>query len=175
MPVVPFKGKTPKISDSAWIAPDAWVIGDVTIGEKVSIFFGAVLRGDILPIHVGDGTNIQEGAMLHTSTGMTPCVVGNNVTVGHHAIIHGCTVEDCCIIGMGATILDGAVVKTNSLVGANALVKTRCIVDAGSLTFGTPAKIIRALDEKERHELLESALNYQKLGAAYRSLNLPIV
>ena len=124
MAVISFADKTPQIAAPHFIAPDAWVIGDVTIAGLVSIFFHAVLRGDIEPISVGEGSNIQEHAMLHTSRGLGPCTVGKNVTIGHRAIIHGCTIEDSCIIGMGSVILDGAVIGKNSIVGAQALVES---------------------------------------------------
>jgi carbonic anhydrase/acetyltransferase-like protein (isoleucine patch superfamily) len=158
------------VAQSAWVAPDAWVIGDTTVAEQVSIFFGAVLRGDIEPIRVGAGTNIQEGALLHTSTGLTPCVVGQNVTIGHRAIIHGCTVGDSCIIGMGATILDGAVIEERCLIGANSLVTMNTRIPAGSLVLGSPAKVVRALTAAELEQLADSAAHYQKLGAEYQRL-----
>jgi len=170
MPILPFQHRIPVVAQSAWVAPDAWVIGDTTVAEQVSIFFGAVLRGDIEPIRVGAGTNIQEGALLHTSTGLTPCVVGQNVTIGHRAIIHGCTVGDSCIIGMGATILDGAVIEERCLIGANSLVTMNTRIPAGSLVLGSPAKVVRALTAAELEQLADSAAHYQKLGAEYQRL-----
>ena len=170
MPILPFQHRTPVIAGSAWVAPDAWVIGDTSVAEQVSIFFGAVLRGDIEPVRVGPGTNIQEGALLHTSTGGSPCVVGANVTIGHHAIIHGCTVGDSCIIGMGATILDGAVVEERCLIGANSLITMNTRIPAGSLALGSPARVVRALTNAELEQLAESAAHYQTLGAQYQRL-----
>lgn len=167
MPIIPFQARTPTVAKTAWVAPDAWVIGDSVVGERVSIFFGAVLRGDIEPIRVGNGTNIQEGALLHTSTGLSPCVVGENVTIGHRAIIHGCTVGNSCIIGMGATVLDGAIIEDHCLIGANSLVTMNTRIPAGSLALGSPAKVVRALTAAELAQIEESATHYQKLGAEY--------
>lgn len=168
MPILTFQDHTPTVGDGTWVAPDAWVIGDCSVAEGVSIFFGAVLRGDIEPIRVGRGTNIQEGALLHTSTGLTACIVGDEVTVGHRAIIHGCTVGHRCIIGMGATILDGAVIEDHCLLGANSLVTMNTRIPAGSLALGSPAKVVRALTQAELAHLAESAAHYQKLGAQYQ-------
>jgi carbonic anhydrase/acetyltransferase-like protein (isoleucine patch superfamily) len=170
MPVIPFKGKTPVIGPGTWIAPDAWIIGDVEIGENVSIFFGAVLRGDILPIKVGAGTNIQEGAVLHTSTNLSPTLVGANVTIGHRALIHGCQVQDGCIIGMGSTILDGANIGERSIVGANSLVTMNSIIQPKSLALGAPAKVVRSLTAEELLGLARSAKDYQVLGAGYKAI-----
>lgn len=170
MAVISFAGKTPQIAAPHFIAPDAWVIGDVTIAGLVSIFFHAVLRGDIEPITVGEGSNIQEHAMLHTSRGLGPCTVGKNVTIGHRAIIHGCTIEDNCIIGMGSVILDGAVIGKNSIVGAQALVPMNMIVPEGSLVLGVPAKIVKNVSAEQIRTIAQSAFSYQKLGEQYRAV-----
>lgn len=169
MPVRAFNQITPHIADNAFVAPDAWVIGEVSIGKRCSMFFGAVARGDILPISVGDGTNIQEHALLHTSTGLTPCIVGKDVTIGHRAIIHGCTVRDRCIIGMGSTLLDGAVIEEDCIVGANSLVSMNTRIPAGHLAYGSPAKPIRPLTSQELQSIKDSALHYQELGSKYRT------
>ena len=168
MAVIPFCGVTPKIHESVFLAPDAWVTGDVSIGENVSIFFGAVLRGDILPITVGAGSNLQEQSMLHTSHGLTPCIVGRDVTVGHHAIIHGATVSDRCIIGMGAVILDGAEIGCNCIIGAQSLVPMNMKVPECSLALGVPAKVVRKLTAEEIQSIAQSAASYRKTGGEYR-------
>jgi len=142
-----------------WIAPDAHVIGQVTLGRDVGVWFGAVLRGDNESITVGDGTNIQEGAMLHVDPGF-PVVVGQGCTIGHHAIVHGCTLGDTVLVGMGATILNGAVIGNNCLVGANALVTEGKVFPEGSLIVGSPAKVVRQLDEAAIAKLRQSAANY---------------
>lgn len=168
MPVIPFKDNSPTVSPIAFIAPDAWVIGDVTIGDSVSIFFNAVLRGDIESISVGRGTNIQEHSMVHTSHGMAPAVIGEDVTIGHRAIIHGCRIGDRTLIGMGATVLDNAEVGEECIIGAHTLIPKGMKIPARSLVIGTPGKIARALTVEEVASLTESALGYQKLGAEYR-------
>jgi carbonic anhydrase/acetyltransferase-like protein (isoleucine patch superfamily) len=168
MPCIPFQTHIPQEAEGMFLAPDAWVIGKVSLGENISIFFAAIVRGDIQSISIGSGTNLQEHALLHTSTGLTDCIVGKNVTVGHRAILHGCTVHDNCIIGMGSTILDGAVIGENCIVGANSLVTMGVKIPPGHLALGSPAKAVRKLTEKEIHEIAESALHYQSLGKTYR-------
>ncbi len=142
-----------------WIAPDAQVIGRVTLGDEVGIWFGATLRGDNEPIVIGARSNIQERCMLHTDLG-SPLTVGQDCTIGHHAILHGCTIGDNSLIGMGATILNGARIGRNSLVGANALVTEGKEFPDNSLIVGSPARVIRALDEEAIARITESAAGY---------------
>lgn len=169
MAIIPFQDKTPNLeNDNIFVAPDAWVIGDVSLSKSVSVFFGATLRGDINPIVIGEGSNIQENAVLHTSWGLGPCVVGKNVTIGHRAILHGCTVEDLCIIGMGSTILDGAVIGSECIIGANSLVTMNTKIPPKSLALGSPAKVVRQLTDKELNELRRSAKAYQEKGEWYK-------
>lgn len=168
MAVIPYSGKSPTIGTECFIAPDAWVIGNTTIGDQVSIFFGAVLRGDIQAIRVGSGSNIQEHAMLHSSHGLPDCIVGEETTIGHRAIIHGCTIGNRCIIGMGSVILDGAEVADECIVGAQALVPMHFKAPLRSLLLGVPAKVVRTLSDEEIISLKRSALDYQKVGAEYR-------
>lgn len=170
MAIIPYQDRSPVINEKHFIAPDAWVIGDVKISPLVSIFFGAVLRGDINPITVGHGSNIQEHAMLHTSHGLGPCTVGSNVTIGHRAIIHGCTIGDHCIIGMGSVILDGAEIGENCIIGAQALVPMNAKIPAGSLVVGVPAKVLKPLNAEQLENIRHSALSYQKTGAEYKKL-----
>ena len=148
MPVYSLDGKSPDLPPAGayWVAPDAHVIGNVTLGTDVGVWFGAVLRGDNDPIRVGARTNIQEGAMLHTDVGF-PIVIGEGCTIGHHAIVHGATLGDNTLIGMGATVLNGAVIGANCLVGANALVTEGKQFPDNSLIVGAPAKAVRVLDE----------------------------
>ncbi len=158
----------PKIGAMSFIAPDAWVLGDVTLGERVSVFFGAVLRGDLLPIEVGSETNIQEHAVLHTSKGRSPTRVGAQCTIGHRAIVHGCTVGDRSLIGMGATILDEAIIEQDSLVAAGALVTEGMHIPARSLVMGVPGKVVRQLTDAEVEKLSQSAQDYVAHGQMYR-------
>ena len=168
MTIIPFESHSPTISSSSFIAPDAWIIGKVTIEELVSVFFNAVLRGDIEKIHIGAGSNLQEHVLVHTSHGMSEVIVGKNVTVGHRAILHGCRVGDLCLIGMGATILDNAEIGECSIIGAHTLIPKGMKVPPRSLVVGTPGKIVRTITEEEEQELLLSATRYQRLGWKYK-------
>lgn len=149
------------MNKSVYIAPSAIVTGDVTLGENVSIWYGAVLRGDSGAISVGEGTNIQDGCVLHEKT-----TVGSYCTVGHGAIVHGCTVGDRCLIGMGAIILNGAVLGDDCIVGAGALVTGKMCAPAGSLVLGSPAKVVRPLTEDELLSLKADAEHYIQLAKA---------
>ncbi|MCU0784076.1 MAG: gamma carbonic anhydrase family protein, partial [Verrucomicrobia bacterium] len=143
-----FLRKQPKLGKGVYLAKTATVFGHVTIGAGSSVWYGAVLRGDINRIVVGHDTNIQDNAVVHVSDGYS-CTVGNHVTVGHSAIVHACKVGDEVLVGMGAVILDGAVVGKQSLIGAQALVKQGMKIPPGSLVLGAPAKIVRALTRRE--------------------------
>lgn len=165
-----FKQNSPTIHESAWVASDAWIIGDVCLEPEVSVFFGAVVRGDIMPIRVGKQTNIQEHSMLHTSYGRGACIVGEQVTIGHRAILHGCTVEDRCLIGMGAIVLDDAIIGEGSLVGAGAVVTEGKKFPPRSLILGTPAKVVRELTDSDFEGILKNAANYVIKGAEYSKL-----
>ena len=144
-----FWSQSPKVPASAFIAQGAVVIGDVTLGAESSVWFGAVLRADINRIEMGKASNIQDNAVVHLADDF-PCLIGDFVTVGHSAILHACTVEDECLIGMGATILDGAVIGAQSIVGAKALVTGGTVIPPGSLVLGSPAKVVKSLSEEER-------------------------
>lgn len=157
----------PVIPDSAWIAETAVVRGDVVLGEDVSIWFGAVLRGDEAPIQVGAQSNIQDGAVLHVSEGF-PCIIGSRVTIGHRAIVHGCTVEDGVLIGMGAIILDGARVGAGSLVAAGAVVSPGMEIPPGMLVLGVPARVFGPLNEKQKRMGETAVTNYLTNKEAYR-------
>jgi carbonic anhydrase/acetyltransferase-like protein (isoleucine patch superfamily) len=161
MPLYALGDKSPTLpeADRFWIAPDAHVIGNVIVGEDVGIWFGAVLRGDNEAITLGAGTNVQEGTMIHTDMGF-PATIGKGCTIGHHAIIHGCTIGDNSLIGMGATVLNGAKIGNNCLVGANALVTEGKEFPDNSLIVGSPARVMRTLDDKAIESLRKSASNY---------------
>ena len=142
-----------------YCAPNATVVGEVNLGDNVNIWYGAVLRGDSGAITVGEGTNIQDNAVLHEQTR-----IGKHCTIGHGAIVHGCTMGDRCVIGMGAIVLNGAVLGENCLVGAGAVVTGKMDAPAGSLLLGSPAKVVRALTEEEINENLHSAEHYIALA-----------
>ena len=168
MPLAPYLEHSPEIAADAFIAPNAWLTGRVTLESKASVFFGAVLRGDIQAIHIGAESNIQDNSILHTSRGMQDCSVGKRVTVGHGVILHGCTISDSCIIGMGSTILDNARISSNCIIGANSLVTMNTIIPECSLALGSPAKVVRKLTAKEIDEIQASAESYLKVSARYR-------
>jgi carbonic anhydrase/acetyltransferase-like protein (isoleucine patch superfamily) len=161
MPIYAIDGRKPRLPEQGryWIAPDAHLIGDVTIGEDVGIWFGAVVRGDNEPIAIGSRTNIQEGVLLHTDPGF-PLTLETDVTVGHHAILHGCSVGAMSLIGMGATVLNGVKIGANCLVGAHALVTEGKIIPDNSVVIGAPAKVVRLADEPLLELLRESAVDY---------------
>jgi carbonic anhydrase/acetyltransferase-like protein (isoleucine patch superfamily) len=142
-----------------WVAPDASVIGKVSLGAGVGVWFGAVLRGDNEPIAVGEGSNLQEHVMVHTDPGF-PATIGRGCTIGHRAIIHGCTIGDNTLIGMGAIVLNGAVIGNNCLIGAGALVTEGKVIPDNSLVVGMPAKVARTLDEAAVAKLRLSAERY---------------
>ena len=160
--------KTPIIHPDAYIAPNATVVGNVRIGAGSSVFFGSVLRGDREPITIGDDTNIQDNCVLHEEFGH-PVSVGSRVTVGHGAILHSCTIGDETLIGMGAIILNGAVIGSHCIVGAGALVTGKMNAPDGSLIVGAPAKVVRELTEKEKESRLANAALYYQKSLEYRA------
>jgi carbonic anhydrase/acetyltransferase-like protein (isoleucine patch superfamily) len=149
-----------------WVAPSADIIGDARLSDRVNVWFGAVIRADNTPILVGAGTNVQDGAMLHSDPG-AQLTIGEGVTIGHHAILHGCTVGGNVLIGMGATILNNAVIGENCLVGAGALVTEGRTFPPGSLILGTPAKTVRPLHDEEVWRLRDSAAAYVAKAKGY--------
>lgn len=163
-----YLGSSPRIAKSAFIAENATIVGAVDIAEEASVWFGAVLRGDINRISIGRGSNVQDGCILHVADDF-PCVIGEDVTLGHAAILHACTVEDEVLIGMRATILDGAVIGKRSIVGAHALVTGKTIIPPGSLVLGSPAKVVKTLTEAEQDDIKYWATKYVALSRHYLS------
>lgn len=166
------QGKTPRLAKDAFVAPTASVIGDVELGAEASIWFGTVLRGDVNPIRVGAGSNIQDLSVIHSNSNDSPnpstVTIGANVTVGHRVVLHGCTIGDECLIGMGAILLDHVVIEKNSVVGAGSLVTAGTVIPSGWLAFGRPAKAVRKLTEIEIAGLALSAAHYRELARSYR-------
>ncbi|MDP9003879.1 MAG: gamma carbonic anhydrase family protein [Verrucomicrobiota bacterium] len=158
----------PRLHPSAFVAPGATVIGDVTLGEESSVWSGAVLRGDINRIIVGSRSNVQDGAVIHLADDF-PALIGELVTIGHGAIVHACTLDDEVLVGMGAIILDGAEIGARSIIGANALVTAGTNIPAGSLVFGSPAKVIRQLAEHEQLTIKSWALKYIETAKYFRA------
>ena len=161
--------KTPQIHPSAFIAPSATVMGDVTVGADSSVFFGAVARSELVPIVIGQRTNIQDNCVLHADPGL-PMTIGDGVTVGHGAILHSCTVGDNSLIGMGAIVLNGAAIGQNCIVAAGALVPQGMVVPDGSLVMGSPAKVRRSVTDQEIEGNRRSAEIYVREGAEYKAL-----
>ena len=158
--------RTPQLGDGAWAAPSAGLIGDVRLGARASVWFGAVIRADNTPIILGEETNFQDGAIGHSDPGAS-LTIGARVTVGHQAILHGCTIEDEALIGMGARILNGAVIGAQSIVGAGALVTENKVFPPRSLIVGTPARVIRTLDDDAVEMLRASARLYAEKATHY--------
>jgi carbonic anhydrase/acetyltransferase-like protein (isoleucine patch superfamily) len=164
MPVYRLDNIEPSIASGGWISPDAHIVGDVRLGEQVGVWFGAVLRGDNEPLTVGDRTNIQEHCVLHTDPGF-PVVIGQGCTIGHRVIVHGAQIGDGTLIGMGSTLLNGSKIGASCLVGANSLITEGKTFPDHSLIVGSPAKVVRTLDEETVHALRKSAEIYvAKIG-----------
>jgi len=163
----------PRIHPSAFIAASADVMGDVVIGEDSSVWYTAVLRGDMAPIRIGDRTNLQDGTIVHVDEGM-PCSIGSQVGVGHRAILHGCTVEDDCLIGMGSTLLNGVVVGRGSVVAAGALLTEGMVIPAGSLVMGVPGKVVRPVNEELRGRIEQTWRHYVEQGRHHREGRFPV-
>ena len=166
MPLYSLGDLSPQLGPGAWAAPSADLIGDVRLGARASVWFGAVLRGDNTPLILGEETNFQDGAIGHSDAGF-PLTIGARVTVGHQAILHGCTVEDDCLIGMGARILNGAVIEAECIVGAGALITEGKSFERGSLIVGAPARVVRQVTKEEKQMLRESAAHYAEKAARY--------
>ena len=161
-----FENKKPKNLGENWVAPNATIIGDVTLEKNTSIWFNATLRGDIENIHVGEGSNIQDGSVLHTDPGY-PLKVGKNVTVGHLVMLHGCSIGDNSLIGIGAVILNNAKIGNNCIVGAKSLITENKKIPDNSLVLGAPGKIIRKVTDDEVKAIKENAIRYQKNWKRY--------
>ncbi|GHD27880.1 gamma carbonic anhydrase family protein [Streptomyces violarus] len=163
-------GREPQVDPEAFVAPTASVIGGVTLSPGASVWYGAVLRGDVEAISVGASSNVQDNCTLHADPGF-PVAVGERVSIGHNAVVHGATVEDDCLIGMGATVLNGAVIGAGSLVAAQALVPQGMVVPPGSLVAGVPAKVRRELTEEERQGVTLNGTMYAELAKAHREVH----
>ena len=159
-------GTAPQLGKGAWAAPSADLLGDVRLGARASVWFGAVIRADNTPIAIGEDSNIQDGSVCHSDPGY-PLTIGARVTVGHQAILHGCTIRDDCLVGMGARILNGAVIEPQCLVGAGALITEGKHFESGSLIVGAPARVARRLTEEEKQALRVSAAHYADKAAKY--------
>jgi carbonic anhydrase/acetyltransferase-like protein (isoleucine patch superfamily) len=160
-------GKKPVLGKGVFVAENAAIIGDVVIGDESSIWYATTVRGDVMPIRIGARTSIQDNTVIHVTSDFSGTTIGDDCTIGHSAIIHACTVEDFCLIGMGSILLDGARIGTGSLVGAGALVTPGTDIPPGSLVIGSPAKVKRPLNDKEREQIRYGAAHYVELARAY--------
>jgi len=166
--VLPYRGVTPRVHESCFVAPNATIIGDVVVGAGSSIWFGAVLRGDVMPIRIGKGTSIQDNAVVHATGGWAPTHVGDDVTVGHGVILHGCAIRDRVLVGMGSIVLDGAVVEPGCIIGAGSLIATNVRIPSGVLALGRPARPTRELTSEDLDRIRDAAELYVGYGREYR-------
>lgn len=168
-----FLNATPQYDESNFIADSAEVIGDVALGRGASVWFNVTIRGDVNWIRIGEASNVQDGTIIHVTHGTAPTMIGARVTIGHGAILHGCTVQDKVLIGMGATVLDHAVIGRESIVGARALVTTGVQIPPRSLVLGVPARVVRTLTDAEIASIDTFAENYLRYSAIYRGEESP--
>jgi carbonic anhydrase/acetyltransferase-like protein (isoleucine patch superfamily) len=165
--ILPYKGIMPTIADDAYIADNAVIIGDVHIGSKSSVWFGAVVRGDVCHVRIGERTNIQDGTVIHVTRVKGPTIIGSGVTIGHSVLLHACTLEDDCFIGMGSTVMDDAVVQKGAMVAAAGLITPRKTVLDGQIWGGNPGKFLRDMKQSEKDFVEISAQNYVNLSREY--------
>lgn len=170
MPIIkPVNGKSPIIPDDCYIAENATIVGEVTMGNQCSIWFNAVIRGDVHYIKMGNKVNVQDGAVIHATYKTSPTTIGNNVSIGHNAIVHGCTIQDNVLIGMGSIVMDDCVIESNSIIAAGAVVTKNTRVEAGSIYAGTPAKKIKDISkELISGEINRIADNYVKYSSWFK-------
>lgn len=161
------RGFTPKFGENCYLAENATIVGDVTMGDDCSIWFGAVLRGDVNTITIGNKVNIQDGAVIHTLYKRSVTNIGDNVSIGHNAVVHGATIEDHCLIGIGAVVLDNAVIGTGSIIAANAVVLTGTIVEPGSIYAGAPAKKVKSVAPEQNKDIITRISNDYKMYASW--------
>src|ERR1044072_2574644 len=174
MPVIlPVKGVQPEFGKDCFIAPNATIVGDVTMGDGCSIWFNAVVRGDVNSIRIGNKVNIQDGAVIHCTYEKTKTIIGDNVSIGHNAIVHGCTVEDNVLIGMGAIVMDNSVIGSNTIIAAGAVVLEGTIVEPGSIYGGVPAKKIKNISPELIHEQINRiADNYVRYAGWFKEADV---
>ena len=156
------RGQSPQFGDNTWLAPNCTVVGDVRTGKDCSIWFGAIVRGDVCAIRIGDRVNIQDGAVLHGTFEKTDCRIGDGASIGHNAIVHGCTVQEGALIGMGAIVMDRAVVGRHAVVAAGAVVLEGTEIEDGDLWAGVPAKRVKKVDPALREHLMKTAIRYRQ-------------
>jgi len=164
----PIRGKTPRLGDGAWVADSAVVIGDVVLGARASIWYGAVVRGDVEKIRIGADTNIQDNSVIHVDSSGFSTIIGDGVTVGHRVVLHGCHVGSGALIGIGAIVMNGAEIGEGALIGAGSLVTEGVKIPAGMLALGSPCKVKRPLTDEEKQHLRASAAHYVELAGEHK-------
>ncbi|MFO0666425.1 MAG: gamma carbonic anhydrase family protein [Polyangiaceae bacterium] len=175
MPLYSFQGKTPKLGKNVFIAPSAHVIGDVEIGDDSSVWFSAVIRGDMYPIRIGSRVNVQDGAVVHVTGGISDTVVGDDVTIGHLALVHGCHVGKRCLIGMGSIILDNANIGDECIIAAGSLVPPRMQIPHKSFVKGSPAKVFRETTETDLMQVDGGVLAYREYAKIFASGEVKLI
>lgn len=154
------RGTTPQFGENCWLADNATVVGDVRMGRDCTVWFNAVVRGDVNSITFGDRCNVQDGAVIHCTYQRTKTTIGNNVSIAHNAIVHGCTIEDDVLIGMGAIVMDGAVIGSRSIIAAGAIITQNTVVPPGSIYAGNPARFLKAVSDEQAEVFMRTANNY---------------
>jgi carbonic anhydrase/acetyltransferase-like protein (isoleucine patch superfamily) len=162
------KGKSPVFGNDCWLAPNATVVGEVFIGDNCTVWFNAVIRGDVNRITIGDNTNIQDGAVIHCTYQKSETIIGKNVSIAHNAVVHGCTIHDDVLIGMGAIIMDGAIIQSGSVIAAGAVVLSNTVVDEKSLFAGTPAKFVKKVGPEMEQVIDRTAKNYPMYASWFK-------
>ena len=169
MSILSVNGKTPSIPEDCYVAENATIVGDVTFGDLCSVWFNAIIRGDVHFITIGNKVNIQDGAIIHCTYQKHPTIIGNNVSIGHNAIVHGCTIHDNVLIGMGAIVMDNCVIESNSIIAAGAVVTQNTVVQSGSIYAGVPAKKVKDIDQSDfAGEIERIANNYVMYSGWYK-------
>ena len=170
--ILPVEGKSPRMGEDCYVAENATIVGDVVMGDQCSVWFQAVVRGDVHQIRMGNKVNVQDGAIIHCTYLKHPTNIGNNVSIGHNAMVHGCTIHDNVLIGMGSIVMDGCVVHSNSIIAAGAVVLEGTIVEAGSIYAGVPAKKVKAVSEELINgEINRISNNYVKYASWFEHAN----
>jgi carbonic anhydrase/acetyltransferase-like protein (isoleucine patch superfamily) len=160
--ILPVEGVSPQIHSSCWLAPNSTLVGDIIMGEHCTVWFNAVIRGDVNKIRIGHHSNIQDGAVIHCTYQKTETSIGNYVSIAHNAIVHGCTIEDNVLIGMGAIVMDGAYIESGSIIAAGAIVTQGTRVKSGSIYAGNPAKFLKEVSPEAAEVFIRTAMNYVK-------------
>ncbi|OZI08625.1 gamma carbonic anhydrase family protein [Siphonobacter sp. BAB-5385] len=158
--ILPVQDHTPQLGQNCWLAPNATIVGDVSMGDDCTVWFNAVIRGDVNAIRIGNRTNIQDGAVIHCTYQKTQTIIGDSVSIAHNAVVHGCTIEDRVLVGMGAIIMDGAVIGTGSIIAAGAIVTQNTVVPPGSIYAGNPARFLKPVSEAAEEVFDRTANNY---------------